>query len=629
MSIRLHIGSLVVVAAIGIGFATHTTAQGSQQTGRPNILWITSEDNGPEIGAYGDTYATTPNLDALASRGFRYRTAWSNGPVCGASRTALILGVYPESTGGEHMRSYVPLPEDIRLYPALLRQAGYYTTNNVKTDYNYGHAGTVWDVQSNQAHYRHRTPGQPFFAVFNTTVSHESQIRLRPHTAVHDPAGVTVPAYMPDVPEVRQDWAQYYDRMTEVDTFVGERLAELQAEGLAEDTIVMYFGDHGSGMPRSKRFPYNSGLRVPVIVYVPPKYQHLVPPEARPPGAELTRLISFVDFAPTLLSLAGVAPPSWMQGRAFLGPYAAPAPPYIFGFRGRMDERYDLSRSVRDDRYVYIRNYMPHRPWGQHVGYMFQTPTTAVWKRMFDEGRLNAAQRAFWEPKAHEELYDLQTDRWEVENLVSSPAHGVVLGRMREALDAQARRIRDVGLMPEYALHRDPTTTPYALRLDGRRYDFERVHTVARQAADRTVPLESIRPSLADVDPIVRYWAATGVVIRGADAVRAVRVDLLRLLDDGEPGPRIAAAEGLARFGAEQDRARAIARLLADGDPVRHGEFAALLAIYSLNQVPNLPADVRQAVQALPATPPDAGRKLRNREEYLPRLKEAIANDVR
>jgi arylsulfatase A-like enzyme len=629
MSIRLHIGSLVVVAAIGIGFATHTTAQGSQQTGRPNILWITSEDNGPEIGAYGDTYATTPNLDALASRGFRYRTAWSNGPVCGASRTALILGVYPESTGGEHMRSYVPLPEDIRLYPALLRQAGYYTTNNVKTDYNYGHAGTVWDVQSNQAHYRHRTPGQPFFAVFNTTVSHESQIRLRPHTAVHDPAGVTVPAYMPDVPEVRQDWAQYYDRMTEVDTFVGERLAELQAEGLAEDTIVMYFGDHGSGMPRSKRFPYNSGLRVPVIVYVPPKYQHLVPAEARPPGAELTRLISFVDFAPTLLSLAGVAPPSWMQGRAFLGPYAAPAPPYIFGFRGRMDERYDLSRSVRDDRYVYIRNYMPHRPWGQHVGYMFQTPTTAVWKRMFDEGRLNAAQRAFWEPKAHEELYDLQTDRWEVENLVSSPAHGVVLGRMREALDAQARRIRDVGLMPEYALHRDPTTTPYALRLDGRRYDFERVHTVARQAADRTVPLESIRPSLADVDPIVRYWAATGVVIRGADAVRAVRVDLLRLLDDGEPGPRIAAAEGLARFGAEQDRARAIARLLADGDPVRHGEFAALLAIYSLNQVPNLPADVRQAVQALPATPPDAGRKLRNREEYLPRLKEAIANDVR
>jgi arylsulfatase A-like enzyme len=629
MPTRLRIGAVVIVVAIAIGLATRTTVQGSPQVDRPNILWITSEDNGPEIGAYGDTYATTPNLDALASRGFRYRTAWSNGPVCGASRTALILGVYPESTGGEHMRSYVPLPDDIRLYPALLRDAGYYTSNNVKTDYNYGHVGTVWDVQSNQAHYRTRRPGQPFFAVFNSTVSHESQIRTRPHQPVHDPAGVTVPAYMPDVAEVRQDWAQYYDRMTEMDTFVGQRIAELQADGLADDTIVMYFGDHGSGMPRSKRFPYNSGLRVPVIAYVPPKYQHLVPAEARQPGAELTRLISFVDFAPTLLSLAGVRPPAWMQGSAFLGQYTAPAPPYIFGFRGRMDERYDLSRSVRDDRYVYIRNYMPHRPWGQHVGYMFQTPTTAVWKRMYDEGRLNAAQRAFWEPKPHEELYDLQTDRWEVNNLVDSPAHGVTLSRMREALDAQARRTRDVGLLPEYALHRDPTTTPYALRLDRRRYDFERVHTIARQAADRSVSLETIRPALADADPIVRYWAATGVVIRGAEAVGAVRADLLRLLDDGEPGPRIAAAEGLARFGNDEDGARAIARLLADGDPVQRGEFVSLLAIYSLNQVPNLPADVRQAVQALPATPPDAGRALRNREEYLPRLKEAIANDVR
>jgi arylsulfatase A-like enzyme len=630
MSIRLRVGSLLCVAAIAIGLAaTHSTALRSAQADRPNILWITSEDNGPEIGAYGDTYATTPNLDALASRGFRYRTAWSNGPVCGASRTALILGVYPESTGGEHMRSYVPLPDDMRLYPALLRQAGYYTTNNVKTDYNYGHVGTVWDVQSNQAHYRNRRPGQPFFAVFNTTVSHESQVRARPHTAVHDPAGVAVPAYMPDVPEVRQDWAQYYDRMTEVDTFVGQRLAELQTEGLADDTIVMYFGDHGAGMPRSKRFPYNSGLRVPVIVYAPPKYQHLVPADARRQGAELTRLVSFVDFAPTLLSLAGIAPPAWMQGQAFLGAHTAPAPQYIFGFRGRMDERYDLSRSVRDDRYVYIRNYMHHRPWGQHVGYMFETPSTAIWKRMFDEGRLNASQRAFWEPKAHEELYDLQNDRWEVHNLVDSPAHATALGRMREALDTHARRIRDIGFLPEYALHRDPETAPYALRLDRRRYDFERIHTMARQAADRTVPLETIRPSLADADPIVRYWAATGVVIRGAQAVQSARADLVRLLGDAEPGPRIAAAEGLARFGSPADRERAMAQLIADGDPVKNGEFVALLAIYSLNQVPDLPAAIREAVRALPATPQDAGRGLRSREEYLPRLKAAIAADVR
>src|SRR5690606_8720829 len=175
--------SFVTMVVLAVGLSLTSTAA-PPQADRPNILWITSEDNGPEIGAYGDTYATTPNLDALAARGFRYRTVWSNGPVCGASRTALILGVYPESTGGEHMRSYVPLPERMRLYPALLREAGYYTTNNVKTDYNYAEVGTVWDERSNTAHYRNRAPGQPFFAIFNTTVTHESQVRRRPHTAV-------------------------------------------------------------------------------------------------------------------------------------------------------------------------------------------------------------------------------------------------------------------------------------------------------------------------------------------------------------------------------------------------------------------------------------------------------------
>lgn len=625
---RLTAAVLAACALVLVAWSASSPSVAAQAT-RPNILWITSEDNGPEIGAYGDAYATTPNLDALAARGFRYRTVWSNGPVCGASRTALILGVYPESTGGEHMRSHVPLPDDIRLYPALLRDAGYYTTNNSKTDYNYGQAEPVWDESSDTAHYRNRQPGQPFFAVFNSTISHESQIRTRPHAAVHDPAGVTVPPYMPDVPAVRQDWAQYYDKLGEMDTFVGERLAELEAEGLADSTIVMYFGDHGSGMPRSKRFPYNSGLRVPLIVYVPEKYRHLAPVEAASPGAELTRLVSFVDFAPTLLSLVGATPPAWMQGRAFLGEHIAPAPSFLHGFRGRMDERYDLSRSVRDDRYVYIRNYMPHRPWGQHVGYMFQTPTTAVWKQMFDAGQLTAPQRAFWEPKPSEELYDLQNDRWEIDNLVGAPEHAVTLGRLRDALDAHARRTRDVGLLPEYALHQDPATIPYEFRQDPGRYDYARIHTVARQAADRAVPLATIRSSLSDVDPFVRYWAAMGVVIRGADAAAATRPDLLRLLGDPEPGPRIVAAEALARFGQPDDRRRAIAQLVSDGNPVEHGEFPALLAAYSLNQVENLPAEVRDAVQAWPATPPGPGRTLRSREDYLPRLKQAIAADLR
>src|SRR5262245_53510762 len=161
-----------------------TTQAGAVQ--RPNILWITSEDNGPQYGAYGDTYATTPNLDKLAARGFRYRTVWSNGPVCGAARTALITGVYPESNGGEHMRSMVRLPEFMKLYPALLRDAGYYTTNNAKTDYNFAEVGKVWDELGNTAHWKNRPAGKPFFSVFNIMASHESQIRIRPHTWTHD-----------------------------------------------------------------------------------------------------------------------------------------------------------------------------------------------------------------------------------------------------------------------------------------------------------------------------------------------------------------------------------------------------------------------------------------------------------
>jgi uncharacterized sulfatase len=600
------------------------------QDGRPNILWITSEDNGPHYGAYGDEYATTPNIDRLAARGYRYRTAWSNGPVCGASRTALITGVYPESNGGEHMRSLVALPSYMKLYPQLLREAGYYTTNNAKTDYNFAEVGTVWDASSNSAHWKNRSPGQPFFAVFNVGVSHESQIRSRPHTWTHDIATAPVPAYMPETQETREDWAQYYDQLTAMDTIVGQRIAEIEAAGLAEDTIIIHFGDHGPGLPRSKRFPYNSGLQVGLVVYIPKKFQALGPPEAARPGSESTRLVSFVDMAPTMLSLAGVKPPAWMQGRAFLGAHQAPAPEFLFGFRGRMDERYDLMRTVRDQRYVYIRNFMPHRPYGQHVDYMFQTPTTKVWKRMYDEERLKPPQTFFWEPKPTEELYDLQIDRWEVDNLAGSAAHRDVLERFRRALDAHERQIRDVGLMPEYELHRDESVrTPYERGRTQATYDFDRVYDMAKLASDRAVPLARIRPGLADRDPIVRYWAATGVLVRGQEAVMATEGDLVRLLSDPEPGPQIVAAEALARFGAPPRRSAAVDALIARGDASTNHEYVAMFALYSLGQIAALSDEVKQRVGALPSTPAVAAGQLRQRFNYLPLLFEAIAQGLR
>ena len=240
---------------------------GSLFADKPNILWISSEDHGPQMGCYGDAYATTPNLDRMAARGMLFKHVWSCAPVCAPARTTIISGMFPPAMGAEHMHSEVPMPAGKKMFPQFLREAGYYCSNRRKEDYNLTKPGQVWDDSSSEAHWKNRQPAQPFFAIFNVIFSHESQLRLRPWTAVHDPAKVRVPAYHPDTPEVRQDWAQYYDTVTKVDTIAGRYLKELADAGLAADTIVFYWADHGSGMPRSKRWPCNSGLHVPMVVY--------------------------------------------------------------------------------------------------------------------------------------------------------------------------------------------------------------------------------------------------------------------------------------------------------------------------------------------------------------------------
>src|SRR3954451_1146056 len=391
---------------------------------RANILWITCEDISPNLGCYGDGYAVTPNLDAFAAKGMRYTNVISNAPVCAPARTTIITGLYPPSTGAEHMRSLVNLPASFRLFPQYLRDAGYYATNNSKEDYNVEKPGQVWAASSPKAHWKKRSKGPPFFEVFHAVLTHESQIRndIADADRVHDPSKVRIPAYHPDTPEVRRDWAQYYDRITMMDRKAGAELQELEKAGLADDTIVFFFSDHGSGMPRSKRSACNSGLNVPFIIYFPPKWRHLAPKDYRAGGTS-DRLVSFVDLAPTVLSLAGIRAPEHMQGVPFCGKYAAAEPPCSFGFRGRMDERIDLVRSVRDKQYMYVRNYMPHLPAGQHNAYMFETPTTRVWHDLFEQGKLNAAQSAFWQAKAVEELYDFKADPDEVHNLAGSPEH--------------------------------------------------------------------------------------------------------------------------------------------------------------------------------------------------------------
>lgn len=589
---------------------------------RPNILWITSEDHGPHMGCYGDRFAGTPNVDALAARGMIYRHAWSCAPVCAPARTTIISGMYPPCTGSEHMRSMVPYPAGKQMFPQFLREAGYYCTNNAKEDYNLAQPGAVWDDSSRQGHWRNRRPGQPFFAVFNSEKSHESRIRARPHVAVHDPAKVRVPAYHPDTPEVRQDWAQYYDAVSAADADAGLRLRELAEAGLTEETIVFYYADHGSGMPRNKRWPYNSGLQVPLVVYIPEKWRSLAPREYRPGGAS-ERLVSFVDLAPTVLSLAGIKPPEWMQGHAFMGRHEAPPQPFVFGFRGRMDERYDMVRSATDGRYVYVRNYLPHKIYGQYLDYMFQTPTTQVWKKLHDAGKLTTAQDAFWKTKPPEELYDLQADPDEVHNLAGDTEHRDVLAKLREAQQSLAARIRDVGFLPEGELHsRSTGGSPYDMGHDEQRYPFRRVFATAERASLlRPDALPALREALRDPDSGVRYWAALGILMRGKDGTTAAHGELLAALEDASPYVQIVAAEALGRYGSEADLQPALAVLVRLGDPGKNELFPAMAALNALGALGDRAKGARPAIQgfAAKARTPDA-----RYDSYVPRLLEDL-----
>lgn len=573
---------------------------------RPNVLWITSEDNGPHLGCYGDDQAVTPNLDALAGRGMRYTRAWSNAPVCAPARTTVISGIYPPATGSEHMRSQTALPPEMKLFPAYLREAGYYCTNASKEDYNLVKGDDVWDESSGKAHWKNRAAGQPFFAVFNSTISHESQIRntIDDKNRIHDPAKVRVPAYHPDTPEVRKDWAQYYDRITMMDDQLGQRLREIDEAGLAGDTIVVYWGDHGSGMPRNKRWPYNSGLHVPLIVSFPEKWQALAPDEYTRGGTS-DRLVAFVDLAPTMLSLAGIEPKSWMQGIAFAGEFERPGRGYNHGFRGRMDERIDLVRSITDGRYVYLRQYLPHRIYGQYIDYMFQTPTTRVWSGLFAEGKLNEAQSHFWQEKPAEELYDLQSDRDEVVNLADSPEHAGTLERMREAHESWEREIRDIGFLPEAEIHaRGTGATPWEVGRDASRYDFEAVFAAAKLASSRRrEDLPEIVALLDSGDSGLRYWGATGLLIHGGAGFEAGGAALRKALEDDCGSVAIVAAEALGRFGTEADREKALDLLLAKADQEKGNVFEAILAVNALDYLDEAAESRMEAIRNLPRKP--------------------------
>jgi uncharacterized sulfatase len=614
---RLILSALVVLLLTGVGRAAD----------RPNILWLTSEDHGPQMGCYGDQFATTPNVDRLAARGMIYLHCWSCAPVCAPARTALISGLYPPSTGSEHMRSLVAYPAGMRMFPQFLREAGYYCTNNSKEDYNLAQPGRVWDESSAKAHWKNRGAGQPFFAVYNSVKSHESQVRRRPYNAVHDPDKVRIPSYHPDTPEVRQDWAQYYDVVSEADADAGKHLDELAAAGLADDTIVFYFADHGPGLPRNKRWPSNSGLHVPLVIYIPEKFKHLRPPEYEA-GGKSDRPVSFVDFAPTVLNLAAIKPPDWMQGHAFLGLHQSKSERYVYGFRGRMDERYDVVRSVTDGRFVYIRNYMPHKVYGQHVDYMFETPTTQVWKKLHDEGKLDAAQDIFWQTKPPEELYDVVNDPYEVENLAAAPDHNELMSRLRQAQQELVMQIRDVGFLPEGEIHsRSQGSTPFNMAHDDSKYPLRRIFHTAELASmldpDAT---DELKDRLNDTDSAVRYWAALGFLMRGKDGVEAGRNDLVVALRDPSPFVSIVAAEALAQYGKAGELRAALEVLGPFGDWSKHEVFVSMAALNAIDSLGRKAMPLRADIDRFPDKGPVPDARY---TPFVPTLLKSIRGQLR
>jgi arylsulfatase A-like enzyme len=607
------LGAWMMGAGAGCRPAAGRAAQGAAAgADRPNVLWITAEDLSPALGCYGDAYARTPNLDRLAAEGVRYTSAFASAPICSPARSCLITGVFASSLGTMHLRSAYPIPQFIRAWPAALREAGYYTTNNVKTDYNTSDEPRLideaWDACSAKAHWRGRKKGQPFFAVFNHMVSHQSRTMVWPREQflkevqsqlakdeIHDPAEAPVPPYYPDTPLVRRVVARFYDCVTVLDKQVGRLLDQLQEDGLADDTIVFFYGDHGNGMPRHKRAVLDTGMKVPLLVRFPKKYAHLAPPDA---GGTCDRLVSFVDFPPTVLHMLGLPVPEYMQGVPFLGTGPSEHRRYVYGHRDRVDEAYDLCRSVRDARYLYIRNYMPHLSYHQPSAWPGQGEIRHEISRVAAKGDLTPPQRHYAGPtKPPEELYDCRADPLNLKNLVGDPDRAGTLERLRREHKRWVLASRDVGFLPECEIwRRSAGTTPQEMARDSKKYPLDTILEAADLVGRGAGKRDALLANLTAEDPAVRLWAVIGLRNLGEDA-RPAAGALEKALADASAPVRIEAAGALAELGKAKEAVAALTKELAT-----ESQSAVLRACRTLELMGEAARPAAGAVRAVLAT---------------------------
>ncbi|TLX73503.1 sulfatase [Labilibacter sediminis] len=442
-----------------------------------NILWLSVEDISPLISEYGVNTAETPNISRLATEGIRFTNAYATEGVCAPSRSSIITAMHPASIGTEHMRTAMThvtyrspereslfnkktndingkkippysavLPAEVKCFSEYIRANDYYCTNSVKTDYQFACPITAWDESSPEAHWKNRPEGKPFFSVINFIDTHESQVWGRAkNPMLVNKDEVRVPEYYPDNEIVRTDVARVYSNIEELDQKIGQTLAELEADGLLDKTIIFFWSDHGGPLLRQKRAVNNSGLHVPLIVRFP---------DGNGAGTTCEDLVSLMDLGPTVMSLLGIKPPEYMQGRAFLGKYKEEEKrKYIFGGSGRFDAQNDFRRSVLNDRYVYIRNFYPEIPEVLNNKYRKQLASVREMYRLNALDSLEGAPARLFAPtKAEEEFYDLQSDPDEVNNQINNPEYESIISEMRDALKNWQNEIDDTGFLPEYEL---------------------------------------------------------------------------------------------------------------------------------------------------------------------------------
>ena len=571
---------------------------------RPNILWISLEDITPMMGAYGDAYARTSVFDSLAAEGVRYDKAYAVSPVCSPSRSSVITGMYPSSLGSMHHRSDTRPPEFLKMLPNILREAGYYTSNNSKRDYNM--AGDDWHDSGGEAHWRNRpAKDQPFFAVFNLSECHSSITKIPEDRVVeqrlhrltpedfHAPSEAPIPPYHPDVPSFRRAWARYYDAVTQVDYLAGDLVQQLQEDGLWEDTIVFVWSDHGVGMPRGKHTAWEQGVHVPLIVRFPEKYRHLAPAD---PGSALDGLVTLMDLGPSALSMAGVEPPAYMHGRPLLAKRGGEIHyrPYVVSTRDRLDTRSEMVRTVRDRRYRYQRNFYPHLPFKPYEDYEFGATVVREWVELAREGKLTGPQEMLaMRFKPIEELYDSEGDPHMVQNVAGDPRYAEVLQRMRIRLRDWMIATRDLGILDETEMLELERGSASRWDLGQSLQNYERILDTADLQLRGPEALPEMIARAGDPDPSVRFWAVLGLAgasrSRPAEAISSATRALESALRDEAVSVRVAAAEGLFNLGRYEK-----------GLPVLIGALSH----------PSVDARIRAGC-VLDSQPPDANLKLR------------------